>query len=122
MKVNRIKRTNMNKYYTSIFAGVLMVLMSFSNTEDPNVCGTYNGGDTSIVELLLTPNHKFKYNDLSNMSNKIEVSGEWEIKKGWVYLKSVDDQEIKFHDKWKWDSKCNCIKSGKGMTFYRLCK
>jgi hypothetical protein len=108
------------------FVGLLMSFTLLIDSKDVNkVSGAYLGGgptENPIVKLVLSTDHTFLFKDQSNDDNKIEVTGTWKDHNGSIYLKTEDGEEVKFHDKWKVDSDCNCMKSRKGVTFYRLCK
>lgn len=73
------------------------------------------------LELTLDPDHTFRYIDNTNPENKLDVSGKWTEMEGDIYLTDYP-QGISNHKIWKTEKDCPCLKSRKGMTFYRLCK
>jgi hypothetical protein len=103
---------------------VLIGLFSFKNKQKLNVklvTGTYavcNGNN--ILSLKLKDDNTFLFTDNTNPNNKLSISGNWELNNNTIVLKNTVS-ETNFHNKWKFDFKYNCIKSRKGITFYRLC-
>jgi hypothetical protein len=101
--------------------------MSFADPKytDDTVTGGYGvcSGEGIRVEspqLKLNADNTFYYLDSSDPGKKIEVTGTWVNNNGTVILKDYTSPYT-FHTKWKMDKNGKCIKSHKGMTFYRLC-
>ncbi len=85
--------------------------------------GTYLGGgtmETSPIQLQLQNDFSYSYKDLSHPNKKIEITGTWKQDGKHIYL--LGHAEVRFHNTWKIDPGCTCLKSKKGITFYRLCQ
>lgn len=116
----------MKTLLSSVF--VLLMLTLTSSTPKNKVgafekFGTYMGAGTaatSPLQLQLNADHTYSYKDLTNTRKQIQITGNWEQDGHRIYLKG--HEEIKFHSNWKIDPNCLCLKSNKGMTFYRLCQ
>ena len=110
---------------------ILLVLSAFltgmniSFASDPlkDLSGIYgvSSDDPSNIRLQLNDDHTFSYTDYSDPGHKINVSGNWEMKKDKIFLKS-SGTENDFHNKWKLTDDGMKIKSRKGLAFYSLCK
>ena len=93
-------------------------------TKNNTPTGTFTGGEINgktIVELNLSEDHTFKYKDHSVKSKLVGVTGTWSLKNNRIHLKS-NTNSPRFHNTWKLNKEGNCIKSRKGLTYYRLCK
>ena len=101
----------------------LITLQSFTTSFDSNLIGTYgvSKNDPSKIQLVLSENNTFTYQDFSNPNKKINVSGTWTIKRNHVVL-TATNSETAFHNKWKIDSTGKVATSRKGLTFYSLAK
>jgi len=77
--------------------------------------------DPSAIQLTLNADQTFTYRDHSNPNNRIDVQGNWEIKKDHVVLTNYTS-DYSFHTKWKIDQNGKVAKSRKGMTWYTLGK
>jgi hypothetical protein len=108
---------------TIIFCGFLL-LMSFTTKENPGirpglfVLSSYSqeGTEQVVSGFYLNEDHSFTYFDKSSGS---EIKGTWSVQKGNVLLHS--EQKLPIKKSWKITGNESCLKSRKGMTFYRLC-
>lgn len=100
----------------SIFAAFTSPL-----TDGLNVTYGVSEDNQSQIELRLNKDFTFTYQDLSNSSMKIVVEGTYRIKDKKVLL-SANNNEVKFHDKWKITNDGDAAKSRKGLAFYTLRK
>jgi hypothetical protein len=112
-----------------------ITLLSFSNlfnsfrdiptSPEKAITGTYGvcsceaAGNTQ-VKLSLNEDLTFHYIDKSDRSNPKDITGKWKLDKNVVRL-SATAPGINIHDKWKIDANGLCMKSRKGLTYYRLC-
>ncbi len=114
----------MKKIITPALALLLIISsFGFKAINSTEIVGTYGVSDTdpSQIELVLNKDHSYTYQDFSNSSKKIEVSGEWELKnKNTILLKS--DSELSFHRKWKIVNEGKTAKSRNGLCFYTISK
>lgn len=95
----------------------------FSFAPADGFIGTYGVGpnNPSKIELTINEDHSFSYQDYSNPSKEIDVSGTWEIQSGKIVLMNYYSL-FSIHDKWKIEEHGMIAKSRKGMTFYTLHK
>ncbi len=117
---------------TCMWICVLIVSFSFTISDDrpktAGVAGKYGvcsyaeaPAQEISVELTLNPDNTFHYIDNSNTENKIDVSGKWTLYEGDIYLTDYPTGKS-IHKIWKTEKDSSCLKSRKGMTYYRLCK
>jgi uncharacterized protein (DUF2147 family) len=101
----------------------VFVLMSFTNTPNSSIIGTYGVSENNpnVIELTLNADHTFAYKDFSNAKKPIDVNGNWEAKNDVILLKNYTTN-FSFHNKWKIKMNGKVAKSRKGMTFYTLMK
>ena len=84
------------------------------------VCYCAEANDEQVsVRLSLFGDMSYHYIDNSS-SQKLNIRGRWEMKGNSIRLVSEKGTQ-KFHVSWKAEKKSPCIKSRKGLTFYRLC-
>ena len=114
----------MKKLITPALALLLICsTFGFKATNLTELIGTYgvSDSDPSQIELVLNEDHSYTYQDFSNPSKKIQVSGEWELKnKNTLNLKS--DSDLSFHKKWKIVDEGQTAKSRNGISFYTIRK
>lgn len=121
----------MQKFQTILFGSFLLAAMSFTGVPFSNqmlletttygVCGCEKEAAASPkVELTLRPDYTFQYQNGSNPSKKINVTGTWEMNGQKVVLQA-DASENGFHKTWKFDKNQPCVVSRKGLNFIRLC-
>ena len=93
----------MKKLITPALA-LLFIISSFGFKANHlnELIGTYGVSDTdpSQIELVLNEDYSYTYQDFSNPSKKIEVSGQWELRKENIVILN-SDSELSFHKKWK---------------------
>ena len=84
--------------------------------------GFYVGGPTENppVSLKINADQTYHFYNNSNVKKPIKVTGTWVQDGNRILLQG--NESIKFHHIWKIDPDCTCLKSKKGMTFYRLCQ
>ncbi|MGL4597342.1 MAG: hypothetical protein ACRCYO_07440 [Bacteroidia bacterium] len=70
--------------------------------------------------LTLNDDNTFHYFNYSNPSNKIDVKGNWFLKKNTVLLKDYPTN-ASLENKWVIDKSGKCLKSKTGLSFTRLC-
>lgn len=101
---------------------VLAALALFAFSRLPvDLTGTYGVCNTEgMVELRLNEDGTYHYLDRSNPNEPIDVEGKWEAVENRVRL--VNDENLRFHDKWMISEDGSVAKSRKGMAFYRLVK
>lgn len=83
-------------------------------------CNKNNVGST-IFNLTLNNDSTFNYVDNTDFKNKVYVTGKWVAKGKKMNLIAID-KKIKFHNKWKFNSKTQCIKSRLKLNFFRVCQ
>jgi len=112
-----------NVFRTFAFALFFVTLSSFSWTSEKEITGTYgvSDNDPSGIKLTLNEDHTFTYTDFSNPSKKIDVSGNWELKRNVVVLTNYTS-DYSFHTNWKIEQNGEIAKSRKGLCFYTLGK
>lgn len=108
---------------SSLVIILFITLCSFSKPSELDLSGTYGvaANDPSQIQLILNKDQTFSFQDFSNPEKQVSVSGNWEIKKGKVLLKTSDSANS-FHQKWSICKDGMVAKSRKGLTFYRLIK
>ncbi len=114
----------MKKTLRSIAAAALVVVsLSFTHPENKGLNITYgvSESDPSRIELSLTEDFKFTYQDFSNPNRSIEVKGTYTLKNGKVVL-MADQGDARFHDRWKLSHDRMKAKARKGLAFYTLCR
>ena len=101
---------------------VFITTVSFTNATYDFI-GTYGvyENDPSNIKLTIDENHTYSYQDFSDPKNKINITGNWELKGNTVELKTNNIQYT-FHNKWKFSKNGQIAKSRKGLTYYTLCK
>ena len=109
---------------------VLFISFSFNkkneNTAEIQVSGQYGvcqyekNNIQNYLHLTLKDDHTFQYTDKTNPEKPIETTGKWTLNKNVIVLQDYQS-EFPIHSKWKVDKGTNCLKSKRGMTFYRLC-
>lgn len=106
---------------TSLIAGALLTLFSFTNSAELDFAGTYGVSvkDRVEIELQLNEDKTFAYKDLSNPSKPINVKGDWTVKNNTILLQNYDS-EFSFHLKWKIVKDGMVAKSRNGLAFYSL--
>jgi hypothetical protein len=121
----------MKNRYKKIIITIVFTLHAFTNdaSEWPTKikngtfglcnCNTSNV-EQNIFELTLNSDSTFNYIDYSDSKNKLHVTGTWIVKGKKLNLIS-NDKKTKFHNKWKFDSKTQCIKSRLKLNFVRVC-
>ena len=104
-----------------VAVSLLSLLMASFNginpSEEKGIDASY--GDEK-VQLVLEDDFSFHYRDLCS-SQKIDVSGTYEIDGNKVHLSATDEAAL-FHDSWKLTNNQQVAKSRKGMLFMRLCE
>jgi hypothetical protein len=107
----------------SAFVVLFSALSSFTKNADNQYTGTYgvSEGDHSGIRLTLNEDKTFTYTDFSNPSKKIDVSGNWEVKRNVVILTNYTSA-YSFHTNWKIEQNGEVAKSRKGLCFYTLGK
>lgn len=114
----------------NLLAGTAIVLaiMSFGKAPASNelavsgkygVCA-YENNMPAYLELTLNENHTFHYTDKTNPEKPIDTKGKWVLNKNMIVLKDYQSL-FPIHSSWKIDKGTKCLKSKRGMTFYRLC-
>ena len=79
-----------------------------------------NGSGSNLLKLSISSDSTFIYIDNSDPKNIIRVTGNWKVKGKKLNLISINEK-ISFHDKWKFDSKKQCIKARLELNFARIC-
>lgn len=99
----------------------ILLMMSFTRPNHADVVGKYGVSidDQSRIELTLNEDFTFEYQDFSNPSEIIELTGKWELKRSQISLINLSS-DVNFHDKWTIDKASMRVKSRRGMTFYTL--
>lgn len=118
----------MKSLFSLSLVAIIISLSSFTSISDNKNTtfekfGTYLGGgtiETSPIQLQLNSDHTYSYMDITNSDKQVQLSGKWE--QDGKQIKLTGHEDIKFHSTWKIDSECACLKSKKGITFYRLCQ
>lgn len=84
--------------------------------------GFYLGGnpDNSPLSLKINEDGTYNFCDYSNMKKQVKVTGNWIQERDRIVLQG--NENVKFHNSWKMDPDCACLKAKKGLTFYRLCQ
>ncbi len=108
---------------TSFIIGALFTMLSFASVSESDFTGVYgvSENDPTNIELVLNKDQTFTYKDFSNLTKKIDVTGNWELKNKHIVLKNYTS-EFSFHTKWKITKEGMIAKSRKGITFYTLVK
>ena len=118
----------MKQFTFIIGSALLFTLMSFmgnSTSDMAKVSGTYGVCDYEkllpiTLQLALNKDSSFHFVDRTNAAKPIDVTGTWELKDKTITLKNYTSARP-IHNKWKLDGNTGCIKSRKGMTYYRIC-
>lgn len=112
-----------NTLKTATACLVMLIMMSFTDTNKNAFIGSYGVSDSNpaAIRLSLNADNTFSYQDLSVSDKKIQVSGRWMQKGGKVVL-TASDAAVKFHSVWSFSEQGRVAKSRKGLAFYRLCK
>ncbi len=114
----------MNRSIKSLTSALAITIsLAFTSGIDEGVDITYgvSESDPSGIELHLTKNFEFTYQDFSNPDDKIQVQGTYTMKNEKIELVS-DTDEVKFHNKWTLSDSRMKAKSRKGISFYSLHK
>ncbi|MGB0391204.1 MAG: hypothetical protein ACPGD5_06525 [Salibacteraceae bacterium] len=102
---------------------LLAIIISFGFTSEKakglEVTYGVSESDPSNIELHLSANFEFTYQDLSNPNNKIEIEGTYTLENEKIVLIS-NTESSKFHYKWVLTNDRTSAKSRKGLCFYRL--
>ncbi len=106
----------------------LLLIMSFgkepvssqlSMSGKYGVC-SYENNIPAYLELTLNEDNTFHYIDKTNAAKPIDTKGNWTMGKNTIMLSNYQSG-FAIHNKWKVDKNTKCLKSKRGMTFYRLC-
>lgn len=111
-----------------MYVFILITMLSFKNKEKLTikvVAGTYGvcsyeSKSESILKLVLNQDQTFHFIDKTNAKKPIDVTGSWNLQNNTIQLKGYTCN-YSIHHKWKIDNNQLCIKSRKGLNFYRLC-
>lgn len=110
---------NVLKFSMAAIAIALSVAFTSTGNEGIEITYGVSENDPSQIELKLNSNFEFTYRDFSNPDEKIQTSGTYTLDKNTVVL-TAENEELKFHDKWRISDDMKTAKSRKGMTFYTL--
>jgi len=107
----------------SILVLVSVISLSFTPKNKVSPLGTYgvSADDFSQIQLVISPNQTFTYQDFSVANHKIMTSGTWVQKGNKIILKS-SESKLKFHHVWTLSANGKQVKSRKGLCYYSLCK
>lgn len=118
-KINfKLMKTRIGFIYVLIFVSFTAILTSMKQA-GLNMTYGVSQNDPSQIELKLSKDYSFNYQDFSNVSEAIKISGTYQIVNNTIHLNS-NNSKIEFHDKWKLSNDKKVIKSRKGFTFYTL--
>lgn len=109
--------------FIPLMAICLFAVMSFNSVSEKTVIGMYgvHESDPAKIQLMINADHTFTYQDYSDMSKIIIVSGRWEQQEEFVVLKDYVST-YKFHDVWKISPDGKVARSKMGMLIYTLTK
>lgn len=111
-------------FSTIPFILAISLFFSFQSTNrSKEFIGTYGvaENDPSNIRLQLYTSNTFDYQDHSDITNKINVSGKW-IQNGNTVRLQVTDENLTFHSKWIFKKNGAKAVARKGMTWYTLHK
>lgn len=110
-------------FFIPLIALCTFAVMSFNSVSEKTVIGMYGVSDTdpAKIQLIIGADHTFTYQDYSDMSKIIMVTGRWEQKEEFVVLKDYVST-YKFHDVWKISADGKVARSKMGITIYTLTK
>lgn len=99
----------------------ITISFGFTSEKSKGLEVTYgvSESDPSNIELHLSSNFEFTYQDFSNPNNKIEIEGTYTLENEKIVLIS-NTESNKFHDKWVLTNDRTRAKSRKGLCFYTL--
>lgn len=105
-----------------LIVSIVFALCAFSRSTNnlEAVIGDYGVKSSSHIKLSILEDHTFHYYNVSDPKQKVDVKGKWSLEKNKIILTDYGT-EVSIHDKWKMEDDCNCIKSRKGLNFYRIC-
>lgn len=84
--------------------------------------GTYSYTSDADAQLLLQLNNDntFRYVNITNPAQPIDLSGRWSLT-GRVIVLGAYDENVKIANSWKIDKNDNCLRSRHGLLWTRLC-
>lgn len=108
---------------TQSLAAVSILAICFAFAPKPiegleNTFGV-SANDPSQIELRLSKDFKFSYQDFSNSTFKINVQGSYTLKGNKIALTTEQD-DVRFHDTWKLTNNGGAVTARRGLSFYTL--
>ncbi|MNK00348.1 hypothetical protein D3C87_181320 [compost metagenome] len=112
---------DMKKPFLGVFAALLVLLtLSFGFNNETKVNYGKFGGDGKTAPLIeLNANKTFRYLDLTNKNNPIDITGSWKMVEQEVHLLNVSQKKVM--KELEVIREGNCLKARKNFAFYTLC-
>lgn len=114
----------MKKYSKVLMMTVLWFALSgFTNNTNIGLSATYGvcNDDPSHIELKLSDDYTFTYQDHSRKDLKLNINGTYTKRKNEILLTSSKGI-THFHNRWKISKNGQKAKSRKGLSYYTLIK